>query len=156
MSKIYGSISQIHSTGAVLRFTPVPTSPDRPLTSGRTAIICGSASTFRILFKTYLPGLWGSRAVNSGIKGHPYNPSSTGDFALKPYGAGSQQQSRNMDLSVNDVNGVDSRSERLDSERSTLAGNSKHGIRMSTEFAMKISEPSVDEAGDHIAPYKGV
>lgn len=105
-----------------------------------------------------MPSLWGSRATNSGMKGHPYNPSNTGDFALKPYGAGSQPRSGNKDLTVNDTSGVDSQSERLESERSTLAGDAKHGIMMSREFAMKISDPQGDEGTGRtrVAPFSGV
>lgn len=104
-----------------------------------------------------MPRLWGSRYHAS--RGHPYNHSSTGDFALKPFGPSrSHHLSRDRPRGVHEITDPDSQSEevaRLDSDRSALVGDTKKGILMKKEFSMKVSDADTSGQG-HVAPFSQV
>ena len=105
------------------------------------AIIGGSASTFRAFLKRYVPRLWDSSSYGTG--GHPYNQSTTGDFALK-----SRSPGRGSHLTKDEnggVNDLDNHSEdafpaRTGSQKSILGADAKNGILMSKEFTMQVTE----------------
>lgn len=130
-----------------------------PLTVGHAAIICGSASTFRILIKTYMPRLWDSRYYGSNMKGHLYNHSSTGDFALKPFGPSrSHHLSRDRPRGLHDMTYADCLSEeapRLDSDQKALVGGAKKGILMKKEFSMQVTDAGSSSQA-HVAPLSQV
>lgn len=118
------------------------------------AIICGSASTFRALIKRYIPGLLGSTRYGTGD--HPYNHSSTGDFALKPYGAGRSNQLSRDKPSVGHGLYADNMSDeavpvRTGSQKSVP----KKGIMMNTEFTMKVTDAD-PSSQRQVAPYSQV
>ncbi|KAH9992558.1 hypothetical protein F4779DRAFT_637529, partial [Xylariaceae sp. FL0662B] len=50
------------------------------------ATICGCASTFNVLVKTYLPRVWGSGGTGAQGYDHRYDHSRSGQFALKTFG----------------------------------------------------------------------
>lgn len=116
------------------------------------AIICGSASTFRALLKKYVPRLLGSSARygTGGMNGHPYNQSSTGDFALKPYG---NQLSRDRAGGEPDSQ-ADMFSARPGSQRGILEGGKK-GIMMSKEITVKVTDAEASSQSQ-VAPFSQV
>jgi hypothetical protein len=79
------------------------------------AIICSSASTFKAILKTYLPKVWGSYGSQGPSASHPrhqYNQSHSGQFVMKPFGAGSSNKSHsNRKYGVSDLTEIGNESE---------------------------------------------
>ena len=93
------------------------------------------------------------------MKGHPYNHSSTGDFALKPYGPG-RSNPLSRDRPAGGGTDHDSQSEeitpaRFGSQRSILDGEAKKGIMMRQEFSVKVTDASSPSPGQ-VAPFSQV
>lgn len=129
------------------------------------AIICGSASTFRVLFKTHAPHLWGgsryglSGASNGGAKGsvHPYDQSRSGIFALKTFGQGNDRADKSK------ISAMDSNSEEaivLQAQAtptgriSTFEGKDGGGIMRNTVFTVDVSAASLngDSQKERVVP----
>lgn len=125
-----------------------------PLTE-LTAIICGSASTFRVFFKRHMPSLWGSRENPSVVKRYPHNHSNTGEFALELY-----SQPRHKEQYLDETTAMDSKSDGgsesgLNSQRSILPGDVDRGIMMSREVKITVSDGEVSRP-NQIAPFSQV
>ncbi|KAK4186371.1 hypothetical protein QBC35DRAFT_387350 [Podospora australis] len=124
------------------------------------AVICGSASTFRVLFKTYMPRLWGSN-MRYGISGrpggsHPYDQSNSGSFALKTFGQGDDKKSK-LSSKRGELTALDSNSEEaIVPKASKDFGGRNNTIVMNSEFHMEVSENAASVNGDihkgHVVP----
>ncbi|PVH95164.1 hypothetical protein DM02DRAFT_660418 [Periconia macrospinosa] len=76
------------------------------------AIICGSASTFKALLKTYLPKIWGSSDGSNVQARHGYNGFCSGQFVMAPYGGPSLNKSHsNRKYGVGDITEIGNESE---------------------------------------------
>jgi hypothetical protein len=79
-----------------------------------TAIICSSASTFKVLLKSYLPRIWssaGSRSKASGASRAPYDRSYRGRFEMKPFDALSNKSISNRKYGVEGLTVIGNESE---------------------------------------------
>ncbi|KAK0668448.1 hypothetical protein QBC41DRAFT_121977 [Cercophora samala] len=116
------------------------------------AIICGSASTFRVLFKTYMPRIWGGSRYGlsgPGGKSHPYDQSHSGSFALKTFGQGDDKRAK---VSNHELSALDSNSEEAiirpnhlhqgaqSSARGPSLETKNNAIVMNSEFTMEVSD----------------
>lgn len=102
----------------------------------KTAIICGSASTFRVFFKTYLPRLWGSYALPSGnSKSHPYAHFHSGNFALNTFGQSQSSRRDRKKTMDNDLAELDSNSEEgiIPKNNTSRTGTGGRGVVMKSE-----------------------
>ncbi|KAK4462751.1 hypothetical protein QBC42DRAFT_326481 [Cladorrhinum samala] len=108
------------------------------------AVICGSASTFRVLFKTYAPRLWGSSryGFSGGVNGaakHPYVQSGSGSFALRTFGQGDDKSKKPK----HELTALDSNSEEAIVPRgSGQSTRHNNGIVMNNEFHMEVRTAS--------------
>ncbi|KAK4230138.1 hypothetical protein QBC38DRAFT_357712 [Podospora fimiseda] len=128
------------------------------------AIICGSASTFCVLFKTFAPQLWEGSWYNNGVNPeagaqHPYNKSGSGSFALGIFGQANETRSTRSKRSKRGLTTLDNNSEEAiivyKGELSAAQINGKNnGIIMNREFHMEIGTASVqgDEEKKLIIP----
>ncbi|KAF2020314.1 hypothetical protein BU24DRAFT_419859 [Aaosphaeria arxii CBS 175.79] len=119
------------------------------------AIICGCASTFKVMFKTYLPGIWGNTMGGSGNPRHQYNQSHSGQFALKPFSNSStQKSSSNRKYGVGDLTTVGYGSEEnIVKDQPGQPGQQEHqewenGIKMSKDVTIHISEAASNHSND--------
>lgn len=99
-----------------------------------------------------MPRIWGSRYNQSGMKG--YNQSTTGDFALRSFGAGrSNHLSASRPMGANDP-ALDSQS---DSSARLVGNDGKKGILMRQEFTVKVTDAEPSSQGQsRVAPYSQV
>ncbi|KAK4164572.1 hypothetical protein QBC43DRAFT_48544 [Cladorrhinum sp. PSN259] len=119
------------------------------------AIICGSASTFRVLFKTYTPRLWAGSWYGNGVSveagsKHPYNKSGSSSFALRTFGQG-DDDSRSK-RSKNQLTGLDSNSEEAIMPKGEPSAHN-NTILMNSEFHMEVGTASLNgDQEKHIVP----
>lgn len=100
-----------------------------------------------------MPRIWGSRYNQSGMKG--YNQSSTGDFALKSFGAGrSHQLSGSRPKGAHDPMDLDSQS---DASARLVGSDGKKGILMRQEFTVNVTDAEASsQSQNRVAPYSQV
>ena len=104
-----------------------------------------------------MPRVWGSHYNSSGLKNHPYNPSSTGDFALKPYGQSrGDKVLQQKDQSMHDTAASNSHSDEttylgVNSQGTVMEGHVNPGFVMRNEFTTAVSGPS---DRDRVAPFR--
>lgn len=124
------------------------------------AVICGSASTFRVLFKTYMPKLWGSNmryglSGQPGARSHPYDQSNSGSFALKPFGQGDDKKPK-LSSKRGELTALDSNSEEAIVRKESLELGRNNTIVMNSEFHMEVMENTASLNGDlrkgHVVP----
>ncbi|KAK9778499.1 putative Integral membrane protein [Seiridium cardinale] len=97
------------------------------------AIICGSASTFKILVKAYLPKFWGSSwRSTADAQRHQYHQSNNGDFPMKSFPSNKSRPNSDRGLHVVTIteNG---------SKEAIVSPQRDHIVR-STEVKVEISD----------------
>lgn len=114
------------------------------------AIICGCASTFKIVLRTYLPRLWGSSMGSSAeTPRHQYNQSHSGQFAMQPYGTNASKKStsnRKYGLSDLTTLGNDSEEHIVTSPNQNTGSSEEwnNGIKMSKDITVQVTEAPLD------------
>ncbi|KAF2179061.1 hypothetical protein K469DRAFT_694975 [Zopfia rhizophila CBS 207.26] len=105
------------------------------------AIICGSASTFKALLKTYLPRLWGSsRRGGSNTPRHQHNQSGSGQFAMKPYRLSPQKSNTHRKYGISGITTVEYGSQEAIVPEPKVVGahtQSNDGITMGKEVTVE-------------------
>ena len=78
------------------------------------AIICSTASTFKVLLKTHLPKIWNSAGGHEKGSSEPqarYNKSHSGQFEMRPFGGVSNKSISNRKYGVEGLTEIGNESE---------------------------------------------